>query len=467
MISSLPFNLSSDVARFAYMHSSKQIAVFLHTSLLKESNIGILKLVTLKPKNVFYYLTENTVYELRLLAKYSHSENYRKKAKTMLDSFRTKNAWSLKSIIDYKNCFLDAYRADIALFVFLVPVSAQDFTVKMGKAENVYFMNCDPLNTLITFYSPALSGTRVVRKCTAIHHESTARPFAKTDTFVICDARLNKRQTVYGNDLKPFNNTGAEAILFTAESLPNKVLKIYKYPMENDKLTRKLQLMCFLNQGGYLSCCVLPSALIMRDGKCVGFVMDKSIGRELSDVIRCYNEVQKYGVIRDLTVSLLEMRFASILFTDISPHNIQISSGGALRILDCDSMEICQYPGGGITPPYGHPDVTEKYFYSLLRTMEQIDFSYAVMLFTILLWEQPLLQAGLGDVDVEWRVHQFPLANDTSGNGVTAANAKLGPGRLEAWKELPLSVRKNFVDVFNFMYTHDFGSWVKALDLIS
>lgn len=451
-----------DFERFHRNYSNKKIGVFFHTSLVQESLENLKSFFQRKKTNVFTYLPENCVYELKLLSQHSNIPIFREKASLLLDYCSTNNAWSYRGICSNKNTFLSSYHCDIAIFVFYEPAAAADFSKKMGNQSYVYILSYDPYDNNLIINSAIPIGENIRRVCKPLNNTPSQTPYKPEDLLVVKDRSRNTIKSFKMSELKNFHG-GGEAILFTTPSLPGKLLKVYKFSL-GDNMVNKLRLL--ITFSALFSGCVLPTELLYLKGRCVGYVMNKVEGMDLGCVLSDYNEVQRKQLIKDISVLLLELRMAQFIATDLSAGNIHIGKDGKIRVIDCDSMEFYQYPGGGITPPYGHPDITDDYFYNKLRNSEHVNFSYAVMLFEILLgWKNPLLQKGLGDVDPEWHKHKFPYAN-SNGCGVSAHGVCVNEAKLQEWCRQPLAIREGFVNVFTFQTTYDIGEWIKRIGII-
>ena len=138
-----------------------------------------------------------------------------------------------------------------------------------------------------------------------------------------------------------------------------------------------------------------------------------------------------------------------------------------IAFIDADSMEFSQYPGGGYTNPFGHPNIKIGDAYNRLRTFEEGNFGYAVLLFIMLLgWDNPLSQGGI-DGEPDWKVHKFPFSTNWTGEGCVKYGVTVDPSLLDEWKAQPASVRKGFEEVFEFKATYDVGEWLACLKIIA
>ena len=452
-----------DFERFVRNYPGKQIGVFFHTSLVLETNEHLITFFQQKNHNITVYIPENCVYELKLLAQCSSVARFRQNAQLLLNKSSTGNAWSYRSMLSNKYTFMNSYHCEIALFVFFEPVAAEAFSRNMGTRKDVFILSYDLYNTNCVFNSAIPCGNLVRRNCKPLNNMPAKDPYKPEDVIIVQNRNRQTVKELKMSDLKIFRG-GGESLLFTTPSLKGKILKVYKF-IPGDNMVNKLRLLITFSP--LFSGCVLPTELLYRRGKCIGYVMDQVYGADMGIVLSDYNEVQRRELIKNTSTLLLELRLAQFIVTDLSSGNIHIGKDGKIRIIDCDSMELNEYPGGGVTPPYGHPDVTDVYFYSKLRNTDHIDFSYAVMLFEILLgWKNPLTQKGLGDADPEGRKNKFPYANK-NGLGIAANGVCANEEKLKKWCQQPLAVRDGFVNVFTFQTTYDIGEWIKILSILS
>jgi len=459
----LSFDLLYDFERFRRNHYGKKIGVFLHTSIILDSLNHLKNFIDRNESNVSVFLPDNCVYELKLLSKYSSFPINRDKAKFVLNSNMKNCTWTFVDMINFKRSILEKHDIDIALFVFFDPPTASYFSSRMGFLQNVFLLNYDPYDSTRVFNTPISIGSPIVRFCKPLNTSKLSEPFTKKDKLLVCDKNRKVIKELYMSEMQPFNCGGGEAKLFTHPSMPSKVFKVFAFNI-GDVMTEKLKHL--IPYSTVFQSCVFPTELVYREDKCIGYVMDKIDGKTLDCVLFSFSNEDRINLIRKLSVIILELRLAQIAVTDLSSGNIFILENGIIRLIDCDSMEFYYFPGGGVTPPYGHPDVTEDYFYKKLRTTDQVNFSFAVMIFEILMgWKNPLIQKGVGDDDPVWKKNKFPFDN-YKGIGVVASGVKVNDEFLKVWRDCPLAIREGFVDVFTFKTSYDIGEWIKRMNFI-
>lgn len=469
-------DLCYDLRGFANEHSEKKIAVFLHTSAVIQTAQEIRNLFAKKPENVSFYLPENCVSELKLLQQSSSYAMFRQKAEILLQNCSTVSAWSYFSMRaslapNSTRSFLEAYHCNIAVFVFLEPSAADAFQRLIGGNENVYISCYDPYDANRPFNSPRPSSQPISRRCNPLSFTPTNNKiYGDRNTLRVYDSNNQPVGSIPCSALEEIHS-GGEALLFTLPGMPGKLVKIYMHELNGDPcyvslnksaITKLRQLIALSNAAP--PGCVLPTELVYRGSDCVGFIMNQIDGSPLAEVFCLKKDIaERKKILRDFSVILLELRLHQFYMTDLSLGNIHIGKDGKIRLLDCDSMEFMSHPGGGTTPPFGHPGIDGTYVFSKLREAKHLDFAYAVLVFiTLFDMDHPLTQGGHGTDEPEWGKFKFPYAN-RDGEGVVINGAIVPEEHLRNWRSQPYEVRQSFVNVFNFIRTYDIGEWAKTL----
>ena len=457
------FDFIYDVNQYIHdvLNVGKRITIVLHSSVILESAVNLQKLNDIKNfnKKVKIIIPENCLYELKLLSRYANAGKS-SKADYLIKHFSSKYEWSMNKMIQYRRKMKYHYSSERMLFVFFEPAIAEYFSKNMGHIDGVHLLSYNPLdkNSMINF--PMDIGSNIYRHCTPLYISVKNEFFLQGHTLEICDSKKQLIKKIPSSQLQ-FKHCGGEATLYVCEQMPQKLLKIYHlYPSE--RMVKKLKALCVMRE--VLINCVLPESFIYVGGRCVGYVMAEIDGVNLDKAIANYTANQRYQLIAKLSAVLLELRMQQLVVTDISDGNICIGRDGAVHIIDCDSMEFMHFPGGGSTCPYAHPDVDNSYYYSKLRTTDQFHFSYAVVLFEILMgWNNPLIQCGKGDEEFEWKKHLFPYGNDAKQNGISVKDVTPRADMLKEWQSHTYAQRKAFVEVFTFQKSLDIGDWMKAM----
>ena len=454
-------------------NKDKSIAIILHTSVVMADIRCLEKFFSdvKKSRQAKVYMTDNSIYELRLLQKFGSIRVFKEKAEFLLDRCSAKNAWSFDNIVSDKKRFIKNYHADCVLFVFMQPFAAQAMFDKIGPTKDIYYLSYDPLSD---YRGPAVCRASVSDRvkqprCVPLgnQHLNGDRVIGKDDWLNVSDAFGNETIKLKGNDLK-FEFCGGEATLFTCKKLPNKIIKIYKNWMPGKGMSDKLKYLMAFNVGsGVSEHCVLPEKLVYLNSQLVGYVMKREEGISLDGYLPNCSDTQRTQFIGTLLTALLELQLAQFLVTDLSLGNVIVRNDNSFRILDTDGMQIRCYSGGGGTSPFGHPEVREDCFYKKLRTLEQVNFSIAVLLFYSLSGIlNPLTQVADAldeDDEFEWGRAKFPYDNNPiTHGGIVATGCRVNSEYLNMWREMPYQLRKCFVDTFTFRSVADIGAFAKA-----
>lgn len=447
------------ITQFANGNRDKRIGVVLSTAMILDTSANIRKLSAMS--NIRFFLPDNCFCEWKLLSEWGSKPAIREKAKLMIHQFENARVWPMQMIYDHQNEFVMKCPCDVLLFVFCEPAVAEEFSTKFTSTKkrcyiisiNPYSIDgkdnviCGNVGCAIKRISKPLNNTV---SFSAKHDNLTVRD---RDGRVICPL---KRENLEDCIL------GGEAEVYSSSLLPGKLIKLYSEWLPGENTVNKLKILINYKDWTVGS---FPVYLVYNEkNDCVGFVMEKFDGKNLYKALNSNNMFttasEKYMLIKKVSAVLLECRITQLVVADLSLNNIFVATDGSIHLIDCDSMDAYNYPGAGVTPPFGHPDVTQEYFYKKLRTHEQSNFSFAVLMFCILLgWDNPLSQGGVNKP--EWRVHSFPLTNSVlTGEGCAKPGVVISNDKLSRWKSLPKDVRTGFINVFNFKNTYDIGSWM-------
>lgn len=483
---------TKEILKFIEKYRSFKIGIFLHTSVVLETKANFDAMISFSRNyNVKFWLPENCYYELRLLSLYSSKESLKNKAARIIEAIGSNIAWSYNDMYKRKERVPYKHHYNKGLFVFYEPTVACEFSKKFSSSKNDqnFVLSFDPYYAVCAeteenkhiyisdrgrgFLGASdiyISKAGKEMPCRCIPLNNTVNLQNKKDTvFHIKNADNKTVLELTKADLK-FMDYGGEGEIFTTPKLPGQCVKIYDKFCPSEHTEKKLKFLMFYD--GQLAGGVFPTNLIYCGDHCVGFVMKKCSGKNLRTTLNnpqyqspiLCNNSKRLELIKRISAVLLEMRINQISVSDLSLNNIFILNDGSIKMIDTDSMEVLRYPGGGVTPPFGHPEVTSECFYKKLRTSEQKNFSYAVLLFNILfgVTQHPLMQADLDNP--EWKKDPFPYTNKRwSRKGCVAFGARVNPEKLRQWQALPEGIRKGFIETFSFNSTYDIGDWIKYL----
>ena len=269
-------------------------------------------------------------------------------------------------------------------------------------------------------------------------------------------------QKVSCRDLRKTGKSGNYADLYTWDAAPGKYLKIYRNCTYSDMYLKKIQL--FSRLAGKLPDypLALPEELLlMPNGRLAGYTMKTCCGKVMRNYVICGWDGQSLErVIRNLLRLLLELHCMHIQVNDLSVNNILVDDNGQVSIVDCDSFQYADFPGGCMTPIYQHPELLAAEPYKTLHEPRHEYFSFAVLLFQCLFYCDPLgleLEKDTPDKP-DWKNSSFRL--DTDADAASCVNRDVW----HIWQQQEPGLRKLFSDVFHFREDISFGAWIRELE---
>lgn len=251
---------------------------------------------------------------------------------------------------------------------------------------------------------------------------------------------------------------GGEGVVYDT-NIEDMVAKIY-FPNKVSSMTyEKLKLLCskpILHDG-----ICFPSSLLYNDaGEFVGFLMPKAQGMELATSVLIPSALKKKfpkwkrADLVQLCLTILEkinyMHDRNILLGDINPRNILVVSPQKVFFVDTDSYQVEGFPCPVCNTEYVCPELQNKNFSDLLRTLSSERFAIATLLFKIMmLGRHPYSAAGGYNPTENIRKANFPY-NPTSDE---QGDIPEGPW-LYLWSHMSQDIKQAFFDSFNKQGKH-------------
>ena len=434
---------------FFNQREGKRITVILDTGVLLADDLDTF--FESLPKNVKVRIPWDCWMEIDFLRKYGNLDGIRKKAENILSLYGT-GCWeaspAVTNMLANPEGLFGYFNTEVILFVFCEPLAAEAVSRRIGDVENMHYIVISPFDMFPL--CPEYSMEE--------HYVMPCRPFVFAGDFNVMENSVYSVDgygKIKGSDLTEENN-GGEATLYSCSKLPGRLIKIFNR-MPNHIMVQKLEFLS--NCSNMFKNCVLPEGLVYRNGECVGYIMKKVTGETMLQFKnRGPNENERLDMIRNLFVLLTEMRIRSFLVTDLSNGNVFVENGRPV-LIDCDSMQCCHYPGGGVTFPFGHPGVTPDFNYLKMRSNEHFNYSVAVMLWQLLLeWDNPYTQNGRDCQTCSSVDSAFPFTVSGMVDGITTREDKL-----ERWQSLPKALREAFCKTFNMEKSYSIGEWFELL----
>lgn len=167
-------------------------------------------------------------------------------------------------------------------------------------------------------------------------------------------------------------------------------------------------------------------------------------------------------IIKNLFLTIVELHCMHIIINDLSFNNVLIDSNDNVYFVDSDSFQVFDYPGGGITETYQHPEIDSHRVSISLREPRHEYFALAVLLFQCLFFDDPLrqVQTAYDETKLTWSNSSFPL-------NVKSEKKKINKETLKNWLSQPENLRQLFVDEFTFQKDISIGAWLRVLDILN
>lgn len=445
--------------------------VILHTSCVLDNSLSELCCW----KNVWFRVTNDVYYELQVLRSAANPK-FRANAEIILNQLCTGRALSYDLTDFYDNSSVhvspDAVFAGNIVYAFYDPAAAEEFVKYTGsyRCSKSFLLLYDPYGNVRQIYVPQPLGyfdsSHFIRRPISVegYENCLSNPVLCRNLFVVDPNENNRYRTISGTELSPLSGgTGGEAEVYLSRSLPDKVLKFYTTVRPTEEKIKKLEQLTRIGRRISMRNIAMPNELIYDEqNNCLGFTMPYLKGHSLRSIYLSeqWDIYDRDEIIRTLAGLMLELRIYQINISDLSANNILIGPNSEVYVIDCDSFETFKYTGGGVTPIYGHPDIRSALMFSRFREPHQINFSFAVLMFQLLLgWENPLTQMKLPSINPDWNTPgvKFPFDVNVNYN----ANQK----KYERWSSLPINTQEAFADEFHFRKWRTLGAWVRDLNL--
>lgn len=454
-----------------YLQPQEQVghtALVLHTSSVNYSQEDFLRLSTIP---FIWIIPDNVYWELKLL---SESKLFGAKASFILSKVmkdvdwrrqKFRKGWDLEQL--YKGCSEPVAPSEIfdgtLLFVFGDLGKQDEFIRHHIGLDNHYILLNEGWSCIkgqARVYGLRQIGRLEMRKARPLM-PGASMPLPRELT----EINVPDYGMVFsGKDLKATNKYGSNAGIYTCRKFAGQYIKIYKNQDQRGHQKKKLENLQYISRQVKHRNLALPESVLYNGaGHVVGYTMKRCSGQPLRDYLPVGWEGHDLAVIfRRLSLLLLELHTMHIIANDLSFNNIIIGEGDEVSLVDCDSFQVFDYPGGGITEMYRHPEISVDQCQKTLREPRHEYFSFAVVLFQCLFYYEPLWQVQEGEDEyvLNWNNVRFPL--DVDGRSQRRANRDI----LRLWEGQPETVQKMFADEFHFRRNHSIGAWVRALELL-
>lgn len=180
------------------------------------------------------------------------------------------------------------------------------------------------------------------------------------------------------SDMKLFND-GGESYLFKLVSDANCIIKVFRHLSINKTEKLRFLLNPLTKSKLFADFCVLPKALVLsEEGETVGYTMDFISGIRLDRYahgLSQQSDTTIVDVIRLFLNTALAVRavhLSDLLIGDLYYDNFLVIDDGTVRIVDCDSFQIVNYPCDGHhleAEEFNGKFLTFKHDFDLLKVM--------------------------------------------------------------------------------------------------
>ena len=219
---------------------------------------------------------------------------------------------------------------------------------------------------------------------------------AKNNTFIDCDGRASIDDMVISTEgdkfiLEKRLSGGAEGMVFTTNN-PKYVAKIYHKGVITPLRWAKLKKLTELGITSSSFC--TPQHLLYFRGVPIGYTMFIGKGTTLSNVfdgpdaiLEHYPDWTRLDVCETLLSLIgkyLYLHMHDVLVGDIQLKNALIYTSSSQYLIDMDSVQIGNLPCPVGTEEFTDPRLWGKDFAGFVRTLEDEDYSIAMLVFTVL-----------------------------------------------------------------------------------
>lgn len=463
-----------DTWRLCNIEKENSAVLIFHTSCVNYTMEDLKKIASLKFQWMF---PEDVLYELRLL---THSKIFGIKAQYLLQQQRRfkslQKQWDLSQIYDTSSSKISSSQIFHGSMIFLFgDLNKLDEFIKHAiPDDHMYVM-------ILSENWSCIKGTAVIlplKKVAPYQTRKAIRLIPGRNIEKINDLHelhVNRlvNDVLDGADFEATGKCGSNAHIYTCGRFPDMYIKAYKQFHFNGSSKDKLVVLqkFGLRVQAVLQKHELPSLALNaafpvdliydNPNSVIGYTMYPISGKLLREYLMIGWEGHDLEhIFHQLLLLILELHTMHILINDLSFNNILIDSSDHVGIVDCDSFQIVNYPGGGITPIYQHPEIKDEGFSETLREPRHEYFALAVLLFQCLFYDEPLRQSqdSENETELTWKNAEFPF-------DINNCSLRANQNMKKIWFSQPYNLRKLFSDEFHFREDVSIGTWIRELGI--
>ncbi len=295
---------------------------------------------------------------------------------------------------------------------------------------------------------------------------------AHNNTFIDCDGRASIDDIVLSTEGDKFTlvkrlSGGAEGMVFTTSN-PKYVAKIYHKgvitPLRWAKLKKLTEL--GITSPGFCT----PQHLLYFRGVPIGYTMFIGKGTTLSNVfdgpdaiLEHYPDWTRLDVcetLLNLIGKYLYLHMHDIVAGDIQLKNALINTSSSQYLIDMDSVQVGNLPCPVGTEEFTDPKLWGRDFSGFVRTLEDEDYSIAMLVFSVLFCglHPYATRKGAETLREEILEHNFPYTLDNSDK----EHIPLG-GYDHIWEYLPENLRIMLYKTFREGKSYEAVCWRAAV----
>ncbi|MCR4557244.1 MAG: hypothetical protein K5779_05415 [Saccharofermentans sp.] len=295
---------------------------------------------------------------------------------------------------------------------------------------------------------------------------------AHNNSYIDCDGRASIDDVVIATDGTKFTlvkrlSGGAEGMVFTTDN-PKYVAKIYHKgvitPLRWAKL-KKLTELGITSQGF-----CTPQHLLYFRGVPVGYTMFIGKGTTLSNVFDGpdamleqhpdWTRLDVCETLLSLIGKYLYLHMHDVIAGDIQLKNALIDTSSSQYLIDMDSVQIGNLPCPVGTEEFTDPRLWGRDFSGFVRSLEDEDYSIAMLVFSILFCglHPYATRKGAETLREEILNHNFPYTLDNS----DTEHIPLG-GYDHIWEYLPENLRVMLYNTFHEGKSYEAVCWCAAV----
>lgn len=268
---------------------------------------------------------------------------------------------------------------------------------------------------------------------------------------------------ISGRDMKMTGKGGSNANIYTSPELPEKMIKGFKgFSLIGTQKAKVKILREFGKRVPFLRTAFPIDLIYDESGNIAAFTMKEIGGKLLREfILNGWEEHDLEKILKRLMLLIIELHCMHVLVNDLSFNNVLIDSDDRVGLVDCDSFQVLNYPGGGMTPLYQHPEIKETDYDSLLRQPRHEAFAFAVLLYQMIFYAEPLSQqqAPEDERNLNWSNSEFPFDTFTFSPNTNTETRK-------NWLDMDVRIRSAFSDEFHFRREVTLGEWLGILGIV-